>query len=70
MKTQEIKPCPFCGESADLEQCSPHPPHDQLFMIGCPHCDFSLASGPVGIGWVNGATAAITAWNTRDGICE
>ncbi|WP_425304209.1 Lar family restriction alleviation protein [Serratia fonticola] len=67
MKNQEIKPCPSCGENADFKQCSKYAPHDHLFMVGCPYCGFSLATGPVGIAWFNGASAAISAWNTREG---
>lgn len=61
----ELKPCPFCAGTAELKQCSPHPPHNVLFIPVCKECRIEMKRGKVGIGWFKGADAAIEAWNCR-----
>lgn len=57
-----LKPCPFCGCDAELEKCDHSEP---LFCAGCPDCDYSLMSGPIGIGWFGNEKDAARAWNSR-----
>ena len=56
------KACPFCGNEAEVEKCE-HT--DPLYVVTCQECDFSLFTGPSGIGWFNNKKDAIASWNRR-----
>ena len=65
--SEELKPCPFCGNSAatvyprTCDKDTPYNPRDRAFpIVRCGGCGAEAA----GKDW-KGADTAIAAWNTR-----
>lgn len=50
----ELKPCPFCGSKAALEQ----DPHQVAWKVACDECGCSL-------GWEVSTNLAAATWNER-----
>ena len=61
----DIKPCPFCGEAANIESVEDTEKGGYVYVIGCGDCCYDLMSGPIGIGWYKTTNEAINAWNER-----
>ncbi|HYD58908.1 MAG TPA: Lar family restriction alleviation protein [Noviherbaspirillum sp.] len=57
----ELKPCPFCGGDACLDQVD----SDDCWSVGCEACDFQLMTGEWNLGWHKSKEKAISAWNYR-----
>lgn len=74
----ELKPCPFCGEKANLRQCgnghSGNGEYIATFEAGCEKCKikftresrFILENGYPKFS-INGYEEVIRLWNTRNG---
>lgn len=58
---QELKPCPFCGDEATVEQVE----SDDCWSVGCESCDFHLMTGEWNLGWYRSEEKAVAAWNRR-----
>lgn len=54
----ELKPCPFCGESTVML-------HQKYYLAECDNCGTNFMAGPVGIGWYETEEAAAADWNNR-----
>ena len=54
LKTEELKPCPFCGGEATVRK------KNSRWRVECRKC--SMRS----VKWYYSESKAITAWNTRD----
>jgi Lar family restriction alleviation protein len=63
MEDDALLPCPFCGEDAEYETTTD--PKESCNCVMCPDCDYSLMTGPVGIGWYGTKKEAAAAWNRR-----
>lgn len=63
MPEPELLSCPFCGTNGEYETTTD--PDGRYNCVQCPNCDFSLMSGPIGIGWFPTKTDAARAWNRR-----
>ena len=57
----EIKPCPFCGGEAEMEQYQTYS-YETVHRMFCPSCKMSVRCGDGTI-----KQELIEAWNTR---CE
>ena len=55
--TDELKPCPFCGDESSV-QTSGIKPNSYQYMVMCRSCNACK-------GWKNTYDEALTAWNTR-----
>ena len=60
----KLKPCPFCGGNADIEDISEPEDMNAIWMIVCKKCGGSASFGMGG----RDATKdeAISTWNRRD----
>ena len=56
--TEELKPCPFCGEKTELEIDDPFEFIAEDFFVFCNKCS---TTGPLG----ETKDEAIAAWNRR-----
>ncbi len=55
----ELKPCPFCGRKARVEQEEQEIPTDEeWYRVICDHCGGNS-------GWLMRPEAAIATWNAR-----
>ncbi|WP_422028085.1 Lar family restriction alleviation protein [Roseovarius sp.] len=68
--SEQLKPCPFCGDPAELETDNDH--HGEWFNLGCQNHWGQLDPDDACIGGrlfytedMSQMEAAITAWNTR-----
>ena len=61
--SDKLKPCPFCGGNADIEDISGPEDMNAILMMVCKKCGGSASFGMGG----RDATKdeAITAWNRR-----
>lgn len=60
--SDELKPCPFCGAPAELEQCDTEGPREFRWTVGC-HDDECI--GYQSLTTYDRQITAVAAWNRR-----
>ena len=60
---EKLKPCPFCGGEACIDDISGPDNMNAIWMIVCDECGGSASFGPDGCNATK--DEAITAWNRR-----
>lgn len=63
MNDQPLKPCPFCGGDAVVEDCGNHEEEWggpwEAWIVECPKCDIYMGTEDMS------KAGAISKWNTR-----
>ena len=60
--TEKLKPCPFCGAAAEIEQLHSQSGQTHMWMVSCSADDCDTLKDRSG---ADGRERAIAAWNRR-----